>query len=500
MDSRSDGPPQRGAPTDIHLAGRDDAERLRLALQAGGIGVFDVELPWQTGWFSDGVLQVLGYGPEWRDAFAAGFQPLVHPDDLVEVQRARRAVLESGQGGFDAEFRCMAAGGRWQWVRAVAHVTERVAEGRSRRLLGTLQDVDARRRAEEALRRSTADLEQAQRLAGVGSWRWCIEGDRVEWSPTLYEVLRMDPEGPAVNVAGLGRILMPESLACLRAAIQAAITTGASYELELQMLRGDGTLGWAVARGEARFDSAGRVAGLAGTLQDITERKRYEIALREARDQVRRLSGHLEDELDRERKRIAMDVHDELGQRLTAMRMRLDWLQASVAGADTQAIDSVRALIDETIEVTRNVALNLRPPALDVGLVAALEWLAEDFTLRLETAICIVDAPAGDIRLEDRHALALFRIAQESLTNVARHAEATTVRIRLALVGPWLQLEVRDDGRGFDVEAARAQGHFGLLGLRERALRLGAVLDIDSRPGEGTAVRLTMPYPPTAPR
>jgi signal transduction histidine kinase len=133
------------------------------------------------------------------------------------------------------------------------------------------------------------------------------------------------------------------------------------------------------------------------------------------------------------------------------------------------------------------VALILRPAALDLGLLPALEWLAEDFTLRSEIP-CRVEASAGDVALGEKASIELFRIAQESLTNVARHARASQVRLLMRRRDDALEMSVIDDGCGFDPAQAQASGHFGLLGMRERALRLGGTLLIDSEPGRGATI------------
>jgi PAS domain S-box-containing protein len=594
-------------------------ERLRLALLATGTGVFDVRLPAQTGWFSDEYAMIFGYDAGTRPLFAAGWQPLVHADDLPMFLDARRGVLSGATTGYRLDVRRMHRDGQYRWMRVMAHVAEADAAGLPLRVVGTLQDVDERvrssqallesqrrlarsqqmarvgdwrtdvddprdrwsdevyrilgldplttvpsfevflsrvhpddrevvregdaaalrdgtdyecdirvirpdgelrhvygrtgvlrnaagqvtglfgtkqditerKQAEAALRSTAAALEHAQRLARVGSWHWQIDGDRVQWSRALYEIFGRDPTLPPPPYAEQANLYTPQSGQARRALVLRSLKSGEPFEIEVEFLRADGTSGWGVSRGEVLHDAGGRAIGMSGTLQDITERKHTEIALREARDQVRELSGHLEDELNQERKRIALDVHDELGQMLTAMKLHLDVLQSQLANPEQtrRTSERMRELIEETMEVTRNVALNLRPPALDLGLAAALEWLAEDFGLRTDID-CRVESPAAEMTLDDKQATALFRIAQESLTNVTRHAHARHVRMALTPLGGVLQLEIRDDGVGFDAAAQRPGGHFGLLGMRERALRLGAELDIESQPGAGCAVRV----------
>jgi len=361
----------------------------------------------------------------------------------------------------------------------------------------SFQDVTERKAVEAALRSTAADLAKAQHIARVGSWRWTAADGSVQWSPEMFRILGLDPSERPVPYHEQDRIFLPASWSRLQDARQAALVHGTPYEVELEGRRGDGSIGWFMARGEIARDGAGRTTGIFGTLQDITDHKRAEAEMRTVRDQLRELSSHHEDVLNEERKSIALDVHDELGQMLTAMKLQLDLLQSQLNDprAAAAAADKLRALIGDTIEVTRNVALNLRPAALDFGLVPALEWLAEDFTLRSEL-LCSIDACAGEVILGEKAAIELFRIAQESLTNVARHAGATRVLLTMQRLDDRLCLSIRDDGCGFGPQDVDRIGHFGLLGMRERALRLGAELRVDSQPGRGTTVSVLLPARP----
>jgi PAS domain S-box-containing protein len=366
--------------------------------------------------------------------------------------------------------------------------------GRPTGLTGTVQDVTEREQAQAALRDSAAELARAQRIAQVGSWVWHLDTDRATRSAEYSRILGIDPSEPEMTFGAHARFATPATWPRLEAAVRRAVADGTPYEVELEIVREDGAKRWIMVRGEPAREADGTVKRLFGTIQDITERKRAEIDLRQARDQVRELSSHREDELDQERKRIALDVHDEVGQMLTAMKLQLDMLQSHTgdARAVEVAAERLRGLVEDTIEVTRNVALNLRPAALDLGLVPALEWLAEDFTLRSEIP-CRLQAATGEVALGEKAATELFRIAQESLTNIARHARASRVGITLQRVDGALMMSIRDDGCGFDPLRARSLGRFGLLGMRERALRLDASLLIDSRPGEGTTVSIQLP-------
>ncbi|MDD5177274.1 MAG: PAS domain S-box protein [Sterolibacterium sp.] len=232
-------------------------------------------------------------------------------------------------------------------------------------------------------------------------------------------------------------------------------------------------------------------------VRDITERKAAEQKLIGSREQLRQLSIYDDSVREEERKRIAREVHDELGQLLTALRMDIVMLQMrfdEVPGLFDKT-EEMLALIESTIGVVRHVTSNLRPPALDSGIVGALEWLAEDFSRR--TGIpCAFVCQIPDLALEDALATSLFRIAQESLTNVTRHARARHVSISLINGDGYLRLTVEDDGCGFDPHAAmKARKSFGLLGMHERAAALNGRLSIDSGHGRGTRVLIELPLP-----
>lgn len=240
-------------------------------------------------------------------------------------------------------------------------------------------------------------------------------------------------------------------------------------------------------RGAAGFD---RVAVV---LTDVTERKQAERELQRSLLELQALNAQLQSVREEERTRLSREIHDEVGQSLTAIRIDLAALKAAPRGQHPQRIDALMALVDETIRFVRRISAELRPGILDhLGLVAAVEWAAEEFQTR--TGIdCQVTLPKTNPDLDTECATALFRILQETLTNIARHAGATIARIVLACENADVTLEVHDNGRGIQHDQLSASNSLGVLGMRERAQILGGDFQISGQPGNGTTVRVRIP-------
>ncbi len=232
--------------------------------------------------------------------------------------------------------------------------------------------------------------------------------------------------------------------------------------------------------------------------REIAERKRAEEHLRESEENLRGLAARLESIQEEERTRIAREIHDELGQALTGLKMDLTWLSKRMASDDMALGDKIKSmfgLIDSTIQSVRKIASGLRPEVLDhIGLVAALGWQARDFQAR--TGIrCKTSLPEIDLALDPERATAVFRIFQELLTNVARHANATKIDISLGLNDATLVLKVVDNGRGIDAALIHGSKSLGLLGMRERAQLIGGKIEFQGMPDKGTQATVTIPLP-----
>jgi len=220
--------------------------------------------------------------------------------------------------------------------------------------------------------------------------------------------------------------------------------------------------------------------------------------LRDSREQLRNLTAHIQSTREGERTSIAREIHDELGQALTALKMDLSFLSPKLPKGQKSLIErteSMSELIDTTIQTMQRISSELRPGMLDdLGLSAAIEWQAGEFQNRTEIQCEIIMDPA-DIILDQERSTAIFRIFQETLTNVARHSKATQVKVSLKKKGSKLELKVRDNGKGITEEQISDPKSFGLIGIRERAQFLGGRIEIKRIKGKGTTLTAWIPVP-----
>lgn len=237
---------------------------------------------------------------------------------------------------------------------------------------------------------------------------------------------------------------------------------------------------------------------------EIGERQRVEEQLRASLDEVRALAGRLQSVREEERGSIAREIHDELGQACTAVKMDLVLVSRKTARNQAklrEKIDSTIRLVDDMIVSLRRIASDLRPRTLDdLGLAAALEWQAQEFEKRTGIT-CHLKLPEERLILDGERSTAIFRIFQESLTNVARHAQATRVEAWLEVSGSELVFRIQDNGKGFIPEPRKPGKSFGLVGMQERAILLNGELKIETIPGAGTTLSLKIPFlPPPSPK
>src|SRR5438309_947096 len=428
---------------------------------------------------------IFGYRRDEVASHLGWWRERVHPDDLARVEQTAADAIRGDVPGWSNEYRFRRKDGSWAWV-ASRCVIERDAEGRARRAVGAMIDISKLKEAESQLRQVLDTLP-------VGVAVVDRAGDVVLHNPASSRIWgRLIVPGQERYAKsegfwhGSGKAIGPEEWASRRAIAEGEISRDELIDINTF----DGQRRTIENYAAPMRDGAGNITGAVVVNDDVTDQVRAEEALRKTeRLLLEALSRRLIEAQEAERRAVARELHDDFGQVLTALKLNL---QAQGRG-DAESI----ALVDGAIARMRELAQDLRPPLLDeLGLEASLRWYVEREAKRAGLASRLALAPLAQ-RPPAAVETTCFRVAQEALTNVIRHAQAHVVDVELSAASGTLQLVVHDDGRGFDVSAARKRaahgGSQGLLSMQERVALAGGDLEIDSAPGRGTTVRARLP-------
>jgi PAS domain S-box-containing protein len=379
-------------------------------------------------------------------------------------------------------------------LQAAHHALEARVAIRTRELVianaQLTSQIEERRRAEEALRRTQNILTNAQRVARVGGWEINLVTQEVQWSDEFFRICGLEPGAIKPTIAAGFKLIHPDDHDMIANLAEQGVRQGKPYEATLRLIRPDGTMRHVLLQGEPVVNGKDTPTKLIGSLLDITEQRQNE-------EMLRQLAVHQQTIKEAERKRIAREIHDEMGQNLLALRIDVSMLHARTQATHPRLhrkVETVLANIDNTIKSVRAIINNLRPAVLDLGLYASFQWQINEFERR-NGITCELFAKADELDrgLTEEQTTALFRILQESLTNVARHANANCVQIVLTRLGNQLQMKIADDGVGIYPNERRNAKSFGLLGMRERIAAIGGKLSVDSTVGQGTVLTLTIP-------
>jgi signal transduction histidine kinase/CHASE1-domain containing sensor protein len=354
-------------------------------------------------------------------------------------------------------------------------------------------DILARQRMEGALRRTEYSLKNAQRIAHVGSWETDIASGTHRWSDECFRIFGLAPEPDGI----LAMELLPPATRDIWRNYLADVLSGGSEGQECSIVRPDGSVRCVMLHAALASDAGIGAHTVIGSVLDITEFKRVETELRKSRASLRELGGHQERIKENERKRIAREIHDELGGLLTGIRAYVSVARsrAGEGSAVAPLLAEAMAQADIAIDTVRRVIADLRPSVLDqLGVWAAIEWQAGQ--LEAQTGVqchCVIEPDLPVVGPDS--GVMLFRIVQEALTNVARHARATSVEIRAGWDGDVLLLEIEDNGIGIALNGLCERPSWGLRGMHERAHHLGGSLALTIAANGGTLVSLRFPPP-----
>jgi two-component system sensor histidine kinase UhpB len=417
----------------------------------------------------------------WHDSGNA-----IRPDEWASLR-----ALEQGQTSRDELIDIETFDGRRRTMQNYA-APIRDAKGAITGAVVVNEDVTERVRAEEALRKTERLLVEAETLGQTGSWEHDLVSQQICNTDANRRLFFGDDPRKGARLEDYVEVIHPDDRDWVVRRREQLLSGTGSGDIEYRVVWPDGSVHWIFGRATVVRDQTGRPIRNYGTNADITERKRAEEELARRTQQLEALSRKLIEAQEAERRAVARELHDDFGQVLTALKLNLQRRERD----DSESI----ALVDGAIARMRDLAQDLRPPLLDEqGLEASLRWYVEREATRAGLAFRLALAP-----LEPRPPAAVettcFRVAQEALTNVIRHAQAHAVAVELGSAAGMLQLVVRDDGQGFDVAAARLRaahgGSQGLLSMQERVALAGGDLEIQSAPGRGTAIRARLPLAP----
>jgi two-component system sensor histidine kinase UhpB len=328
-------------------------------------------------------------------------------------------------------------------------------------------------------------------------------GSNVYVSPKIEELLGFTAEQWCTDPQLRIRQLHPEDRAHVLEAINDARFRKSSFSIDYRIYRSDGKLRWFHDEARVVMGAQGEPLFLQGAILDITERKQAQAELEQSHHELQEMISALDSLRVEEQKRLAHEMHDDFGQLLAAMKMDISTLQQHLPQSDARIVrhlSSISELVDAMVASVRRIIADLPPKVLeDVGLYSALEFMVTNFEKRHRIP-CELRLSESEPILEAKVATAIYRMVQETLNNVAKHADASYVEAQVISSSAEISLHVKDNGRGMAPDKLQKPGSFGLIGMRQRVTALGGEMKIDSSEGAGTAIMITIPLNARVPR
>ena len=466
-------------------------KELSVAQEVAELGSFTYDLIKNKVTWSDKLYEIYGldktiFHPT-KDNF---FNKVVHPDSKEIAEKAVDEALKNKLIETDYIHKAITPEGEEKWMHAIIKI-DYDKEKNPILMNGTAQDITELHSMRLHLEKSQERLKKAHEIAKLGTWEENHKTGEIYWSTILKKLFNLEKKIKIESNMFWERV-HPDDVAWMKKKWEKAEKRKKPYSgtFRIKLLNGD--IKHLNEHAEFILDETGNLVKTFGTVIDMTELHKHQDALRQ-------LSSHIQEVQEKERGKIAREIHDELGQRLTTINMDIAFLKNKLNNTMTKDIKdrlyALSNLVDETIGMSRRLSQDLRPTILDdLGLIAAIDWLKEEFNARTDIHFTL-DFPEKEIPLPQEYATAIFRITQEALTNIIRHSGAQNVNIKIKNSNSIISLEVKDDGKGISNEHIKAEGKtFGVFGMKERASSLGGSLIIKKNLKKGTSVNLKLPY------
>lgn len=327
----------------------------------------------------------------------------------------------------------------------------------------------------------------------MGSWEYDYKSDEMKCSDETFRIFGFQPGEIEPSLGLFYSMVHKDDYKSLMDRIEDVKKFHIPLNIDLRILYSNGGQGFIHEQAEMTFDDAGLPSKWIGTVHDITQHKKIEEELQKSLEQQQQLSKHIEEVRENERLNISRELHDDLGQALTAVKIDLEIIRQQTADeAAKEKLQNVKALVGNTIRSVQRITSQLRPEIIeDLGLEAAIDWYTKEFSQRYGIDV-FLDFESG-IPIANDDALPLFRIMQESLTNIARHAKATHIEILLSQQDDFIQFTVTDNGVGISEDEINSKKSFGIMSMKERAASLGGTFSISRRTKFGSKILILFP-------
>jgi len=476
---------------------RRSKERFDLAVQGSKDGLWDWDITNNRLYFSPRLKELLGYRD---DEYSESFETWVsniHPQDYERILNALNNHLKYGKV-YDVEYLHRNREGKYRWHHSRGRAIYD-SEGQAVRMVGFISDIAERKLGEEALRKGEEKYRLLVRnlpsIVYRGFKDWAVEfvDDKIEVL-TGYNLAEFN-----TRRIKWSDMIIEEDIEAARTVFIKALKTDRSYVREYRIRNKAGEIHWIQDRGQIICNQQGEIEYVSGVFFDINEHKRTEEALRRSEKELRILSSQLLTAEETERKRIARELHDSVGQALSAIKFRvenaMEEFRKDPPALNIESLEPIIPLAQKTIEEVRRIVKDLRPSILDdLGILATIAWFCREFqniystvSISREIAITEKDIPVSLKTF-------IYRIMQEALNNVAKHSQADHVRLCLQKTNGRIELLIEDNGQGFNYAKAvyhkNSMKGFGLASMKERAELSGGACTIKSATGAGTSIRV----------
>ena len=476
---------------------RENERQLAEAQRIAHIGSWEWDFRSKTVIWSDELYNIFGLQPGEIDP-AKDAMSFVSSEDRDIVLKTIYSAIQNKES-YSFYYRILRRNGEERIIHSSGYIVSD-DDGNPIKMFGTSQDITERKRADDELRLAYQRLSYHVENTPLAVIEWDKDLFIKRWSKRAEEIFGWneseslgknvyDPDFPLIYLEDLHAVdTINEQL--MKGIVNGNLSINRNYTKEGKVIYCE----W---HNSVLKDEHGNIITILSLVQDITERKKTEETLSQSYEKIRKLTAHLQNIREDERITIAREIHDELGQQLTVLKMEVKGLNKNISNADEEIkgkIGDIIDLLDTMVQSVRRISSELRPSLLyNLGLVAAIEWHLKEFEKRSGIKF-ILNEPKEELEIPGPIKNGLFRIFQESVTNVSRHANATKIKVILEQKDQQLILSIEDDGQGFEKEKIYAKETLGILGMKERCQMMGGTYEINSIPGEGTIVMVAVHY------